>query len=339
MTVRALTAERIAWIVCAAGLLGATLAWLLAPAAFPYAWLAAVVAWSGWPLGSLALLLVHALTGGRWGDAVQLGLLAGVATMPLILVAILPVLLAMPALYPWAQSGAVLTNAWYLNTTFFAVRGVFYLVVWLALAWAVLAGRAGEVAVPGLLLLAVTVTFAAIDLTMSLQPRFVSSIYGMLAGSGAAVLALSAAILLAGAGERPGTRNDVGKLLFALVLLSAYLNFMQVVIVWQNDLTEQVPWYKLRAFGGWGWVMAAAAVGGSVLPMAVLLSAQARRSPMALACVAALLVAMAGLRAWWTVLPEAPGLPLPAALACLAAVCGAGAALALRRMQRGTAHA
>ena len=327
--------ERWAAAVGALGLAGAALAWLAAPASFPHAWLAAVVAWSGWPLGSLALVLAHALTGGRWGDALRPGLLAGVATMPLLLPLILPVLLSLPALYPWARAGADLPNAWYLNVPFFAVRGTLCLLVWLGLAWAVLAGRAEQVAVPGLLLLAFTVTFAAIDLTMSLQPRFVSSIYGMLSGAGAAVLALAAAILLGG-GVARGERNDVAKLLFALVLLWAYLNFMQVVIVWQNDLVEQVPWYKLRAHGGWGWVMAAVALGHAVVPMAVLLSARARRSTRALVGVAALLAAMAVLRAWWTVLPEAPGthaIPvLLTAFACLAGVGGIAAAVALRRV-------
>ena len=334
-----MTMERRASIVGALGLAGAALAWVAAPASIPYAWLAAVVAWSGWPLGSLALVLAHALTGGRWGETLRPGLLAGVATMPLLLPLILPVLLSLPALYPWARSGADLPNGWYLNVPFFALRGTLYLLVWLGLAWAVLSGRAERVAAPGLLLLAVTATFAAIDLTMSLQPRFVSSIYGMLSGAGAAVLALAAAILLGGVAR--GERNDVAKLLFALVLLWAYLNFMQVVIVWQNDLTEQVPWYKLRAQGGWGWVMAAVALGHAVVPMAVLLSARARRSARALTGVAALLAAMAVLRAWWTVLPEVPGthavLTLLTALACLAGVGGAAAAVALRRV--GAAHA
>lgn len=331
---------RWAAVVGALGLAGAALAWLLAPASFPHAWLAAVVAWSGWPLGSLALVLAHALTGGRWGDALRPGLLAGVATVPLLPLLILPVLLSLPALYPWARAGADFPNAWYLNVPFFAMRGTLCLLAWLGLAWAVLSGRAERVAAPGLLLLAFTVTFAAIDLTMSLQPRFVSSIYGMLSGAGAAVLALAAAILLVG-GPARGERNDVAKLLFALVLLWAYLSFMQVVIVWQNDLVEQVPWYRLRAHGGWGWAMAAVALGHAVVPMAVLLSARARRSTRALVGVAALLAAMAVLRAWWTVLPEAPGthaLPtLLTALACLAGVGGAAAAVALRRV--GAAHA
>ena len=332
-----MTARR-CWLLTGTGLAGAAVTWLLDPAGFAHAWLAAVVAWSAWPLGSLALLLAHALTGGRWGDAVRPGLVAGVATLPLILPLILPVLLTMPSLYPWAREAV--PNGWYLNVPFFAGRGVLYLLVWLGLAWMVLSGRSLEaVAAPGLMLLAFTVTFASIDLTMSLQPRFVSSIYGMLSGAGAAVLALSAAILLGGV-PKP-VRNDVAKLLFALVLLWAYLAFMQVVIVWQNDLVEQVPWYKLRAHGGWGWVMAVVAAGHGVVPLAVLLSKRARHSARALAGMAALLVAMSVLRAVWTVLPESPGLlPALSAAACLAAVCGLAGTVTLRQREReAAAHA
>ncbi|MGI4939016.1 MAG: hypothetical protein ACRYHQ_00355 [Janthinobacterium lividum] len=320
------------WLLAAVGVAAAALTLLLDLSGFAHGWLAAVVAWSAWPLGSLALLLAHALTGGRWGDALRPGLLAGVATLPLLPLLILPVLLTLPQLYPWVRDAA--PNGWYLNVPFFAGRGVAYLLVWLGLAWVVLSGRPLEaVAAPGLLLLALTVTFASIDLTMSLQPRFVSSIYGMLSGAGAGVLALSAAILLAGV-PHP-VRNDVAKLLFALVLLWAYLSFMQVVIVWQNDLAEQVPWYKLRTGGGWGWVMALVAIGHGVAPMAVLLSARARHSARALAWVAAVLVGMSVLRAMWTVLPESPGvLPLLSAIACLAAVGGLAGAVALRHRGR-----
>ena len=64
-------AERVAWGVGAIGLALALLGWLLEPTVFPHAWLAALSSWIGWPLGCLALLLVHALTGGRWGDAIR----------------------------------------------------------------------------------------------------------------------------------------------------------------------------------------------------------------------------------------------------------------------------
>ena len=48
--------------------------------------------WLGWPLGSIALILIHALTGGRWGLAIRPQLVAGIATLPLVLPALVPVL-------------------------------------------------------------------------------------------------------------------------------------------------------------------------------------------------------------------------------------------------------
>ena len=60
-------AERLAWIVGGVGLVATVVGWIVAPSAFPHAWLAAVTVWMGWPLGCMGLLLIHALTGGRWG--------------------------------------------------------------------------------------------------------------------------------------------------------------------------------------------------------------------------------------------------------------------------------
>ncbi len=87
---------------------------------------------------------------------------------------------------------------------FFYGRGVAYLVVWFVLAALTLfttpATRASRPI--GLPLLALTFTFAAIDLTMSLDPAFNSSIYGLLQGTSAVLLALSVA------GD-PGGADDV----------------------------------------------------------------------------------------------------------------------------------
>ena len=84
---------RNAALVGAAGLALAGFACLLDPAAFAFAWVAALSTWLAWPIGSMALLLIHALTGGRWGDAIAPGLRLGVANLKLLLPALLPVLL------------------------------------------------------------------------------------------------------------------------------------------------------------------------------------------------------------------------------------------------------
>ena len=295
--------EQGAWLVAAAGLLISALGWVLDPAGFAGGWLSGFVLVSAWPLGSLALLLVHALTGGRWGEALRPALLLGVCAMPLLLPALLPLLFTLPLLYEWARPGAALDNAFYLNVPFFAVRGVVYLLAWFGLAACVLGGLTSRVAAPGLFVLAVTVTFAAIDTTLSLDPHFSSSIYGMIAASGAALLSLAVAVLLRGAAAPEAQRADLGRLLLALVVLWLYLDFMQLLIVWQSDLADEAPWYLARSRGFWGGVRIAVVLAHFLLPFALLLSPRMQRSTPAVLGVAGVLVAAEILRAWWTVLP------------------------------------
>lgn len=328
-------AERNAWIVGVIGLAGALIGWMVAPRAFAFAWVAGLSFWIGWPLGSMGLLLVHALTGGRWGEAVQPALVGGALALPLLLPALLPLLLSLPALYPWlhADVAAHLGNHFYLNGPFFAGRGAFYLIAWFGLAGLILRALRGgrslaRLAPAGLILLALTVTFAAIDLTMSLDPDFNSSIYGMIALASGGLLALTIAVLFSAA-DRHAT-DDLGRLLLGICVLWAYLDFMQLLIVWESDLPKEALWYIRRSSGVWAYVAMLIALLHFVLPFALLLSPQLRRTRGGIGLVAALLITGEGLRAWWLVLPAVPrGIGL-VDLAAMLAFAGCGVALALR---------
>jgi hypothetical protein len=297
--------------VGAIGLAVAGLGWVLDAGQFYGGWLAAVTLLAAWSLGSMALLLIHALTGGHWGYALRPGLRIGVCSMPLLVPAVLPLAFGLPDLYPWARPGQHPGNHFYLNTAFFTGRAIAYLLIWSCLAWLTLYRRdLGRIAPAGLIVLALTATFAAIDTTMSLDPHFVSSAYGMIAAAGMALLALSAAVLLTASGATPNVREDFGKLLLALVILWIYLDFMQLLIVWQSDLGDEAPWYLVRSRGFWGAIRLAIVAGHFVLPFVLLLSPRLQRSPTVVAGVAALLIAMEVLRSWWTILPAlgfAPG--------------------------------
>ena len=94
---------RIAWIIGAAGLVASIVGAILQPSSFAFAWLAALSVWIRWPLGCLALLLVHALTGGRWGNPVRPGFVQGIRILPLLLPAVIPLLFFLPDLYPWLR--------------------------------------------------------------------------------------------------------------------------------------------------------------------------------------------------------------------------------------------
>lgn len=337
-----LQAERAAWIIGGIGMIGAAVGWVIAPAEFPHAWLAALTAWLGWPLGCMGLVLVHALTGGRWGHTLRPQLIAGMITLPLLLAALIPFLTVLTALYPWArpETASHLHNHFYLNLPFFAGRGILYLIVWFGLGGLILRALWGpnpqrdlaRLAPAGLILLAITVTYAAIDATMSLDPQFASSVYGLIWIAEMGLLALAVSMFAATftLPRNEDAMDSLGQLLLGLVILWAYLDFMQVLIVWQSDLAAEAPWYVLRTTGGWGLVAGAVAAGHFILPFFALLLPRVRRSRRGIAIVAALLVLSAVIRGWWLVVPASGrDFGLDDVLAMLGLL-GIAAALALR---------
>ena len=99
---------------------------------------------------------------------------------------------------------------------------------------------------PGLVVYALTVTFALFDWAMSLEPEWYSSIYGLLWIVNQALSALALSIIVTVLISRTAaadTLNDLGNLLFAFVMLWAYLSFAQFLIIWSGDLPEEIPWY------------------------------------------------------------------------------------------------
>ena len=293
-----------AWGVGAVGLISSAFGWVQAPREFFAAWLAGFLILAAWPLGSLGLLLAHAMTGGRWGVALRLPLMSGVSVMVLLIPAAVPLGFGLSTLYPWFGRQAPIAG-FYLNADFFTVRAAIYALVWLGLAGAALrrGGTRKRLAPLGALLLAYSVTFAMIDLAQSLTPGFQSSVFGLLAMAGMAGFGLAAALAAAVLAKIP-LPPAAGRLLFALVLLWAYLEFIQALIVWESDLAAEAPWYLARSTGPWGmlaWILAA---GHFLLPFFLLLSGRQQKRESTILGVALLLLAMEILRWWWVVLPS-----------------------------------
>lgn len=335
-------AEWIAWIIGGFGLIGSTAGSILAPAAFPHAWLAALTTWLGWPLGCMGLLLIHALTGGEWGHAARPQLVVGMTSLILLPPALIPLIAVLPALYPWLRPevAAHLPNGFYLNLRSLIARTIAYLIIWFGLGTLILSAlrcsganaRLARIAPPGLILLAITITFAAIDATMSLDPYFASSVYGLITIADMGLLALAVSIFAAIMQQHvdSSTMQEFGKMLLALVILWAYLDFVQVLIVWQADLPGEAAWYVSRTRGCWGVTAGLIAVGHFLLPFLVLLSPAAQRSRVWIACITALLIVTDVIHGWWLVLPASGRSIGFVDILAMLGVIGIGSALALR---------
>jgi len=303
------------------------------PTQFHRSYLAAFVFWNGLAVGSLAVLMLQYLTGGAWGIAIRRELEAATRTLPVGLVFFIPVALGIHRVYEWSHADVVAKDellqkkALYLNAPFFIVRAAVAFAGWMLLAyflgkWSRQQDAADEhraldrklqlLSGGGLVFYALSVTWTSIDWVMSLEPHWYSTMYGVIFMVNQALGALALAVLavlrlspLEPVKSFLGGRHlhDLGKMMFAFVMIWAYVNFSQYLIVWSGNLPEEIGWYLARFRGGWGMLGLAILLFHFVLPFLLLLSRQANRNPRLLGETAALLVLMRFLDVAWLVLP------------------------------------
>jgi hypothetical protein len=130
-------------------------------------------------------------------------------------------------------------------------------------------------------------TAAAIIWIKSLDVTWYSSIWGLqfLVAQGYAVLALSIlSVILLSRYEpmktllRTTEQHDLGKFLFAFVMLNIYLTFAEFLIIWSGNIPDEIPWYLNRIHGGWWTICSLDFVCHWLIPFSLLLSRDLKRS-------------------------------------------------------------
>jgi hypothetical protein len=324
--------QRTAIGIGGAALLACAIAGLTSPTQLLRSYLVAYLFWMGASLGCLALLMIQHVTGGAWGMAIRRLLESGARTIPVMALLFLPIALGVGQLYEWAQPEHVAHDpllqqkALYLNVPFFLIRAALYFLAWALLArslsrWSLRQDdsydpKPGErmelISRGGLVLLGLTMSFAAIDWAMSLEPHWFSTIYGVIYMGGSALTAFALIIPIAALLSRnPPLKglltadhlSDLGKFMLAFVMLWAYFNFSQFLIMWSGNLPEEITWYLARLKGGWQWVALFIVVAHFALPFALLLSRRLKRNPQALAGVALFVLALRYIDTLWLVTP------------------------------------
>jgi hypothetical protein len=332
----AAVAMLIAVIAIGAGAVVGWLGWTRAHEQFYYSYLVAWLYWAGLSLGSLSLLLLHNLTGGKWGDSLRPHFRAAASALPIMGVLLLPIVVAPEKLYEWADPSHVAHDPIlkhkqpYLNVAFFQVRAAIYFAVWLLLlillAWQARTAppaetpaerRFGRLSGQGLALHGLAVTFASFDWMMSLEPHWFSTIYGVIVFGSQGLAAMALAIVLTTASTwRTGKRlhadvlraeidaqHDRGKLLLGFVMFWAYVQFSQFLIIWYGNLPEEVVWYLKRTQGPWAATALAIVFLHFVLPFVLLLSRQWKRDPVRLGAIALLVLVMHWVATLWYIEP------------------------------------
>lgn len=300
-------------------------------------YLPAFLLWFGVSIGCLSMLMIQHQSGGHWGILLRRLFEAGARTIYFAPIFFLPVLLGMPYLFPWASPvlgnldvrglGEVIEKKGaYLNVPFFIARAAFYFVFWALMARALTAHswkydetgdreyaeKMRRMSGWGLLAQALVITFAGIDWGMSLDPHWFSTIWGILFMVGQALSAWCVCIMLVSRlyTHAPLNRvasstlfHDLGKFLFAFVMLWGYVNLSQFLIIWSGNLPEENIWYLDRSKGGWRQLTYLLVGLHFFLPFFTLLSAGLKKNASRLAVVAGFLFVLRYVDLFWNIAP------------------------------------
>ena len=311
---------------------------LKSPDEFYQAYLLGFMCWLGVSLGSMAILMIRHLTGGGWGMVIRRILGAAMRTVPVLAALFIPVILGMKHLYIWARPLNEVADKHlrehleditktYLTPSGFVYRAIFYFAIWNLLSfllshWSRQTDKAGApdntqhfkaVAGPGLILYGFTISFAAIDWVMSLDPSWISTIFGLVILIGEVLSAMCFAVVV----ERilfnykpmsemlkPDFVHDHGKWMLAFTMVWAYFNYSQWLIIWAGNLPSEITYYMRRLNGGWGYIGLFIVIFHFAIPFAILLSRPFKRNIRKLVWLAIWMILMRYVDLFWVIEPN-----------------------------------
>ena len=289
--------------------------------------------WLGCSLGGLVFLMLQYVTGGAWGLLLRRILEASASMVLPLALLFVPLIIGLPFVYEFGQWTPIEKEpklhgkAIWLSAPAVTIKAVLFFSCWIGLVYAFrrwskkqddrasnrILERCEALSAPGILVYALTITFASIDWVMSLQPDWYSTIYPVMFAVGQLLngyaFALTVFLLLSDrppfAGSiHPAHMRDFGSLLLAFVMFWAYMSFSQFLLIWVGNLPEESPWYLRRARGGWEYVIIFIAVFHFAVPFMLLLLRDIKEHRKRLLAVAVGLLFMRFVDLFWWIEPS-----------------------------------
>ena len=280
----------------------------LAPIA--QAWLVAVNIGLGLPLGAMAIMMIHMLTGGVWGEEARPTLRSIARLLPLMLLLGLPLIAAIDLLLPFLTQAPdtlpdrVAAKLGYLQPLWIIVRTIVIAGLWLV-AW--LTGtRSRRWAVIGLIFYMLGLTAFTTDWGQALDPTYYSTIYPVEVAGAQILAAFALATLLIPV----DAKGDFGKVLIATILCWSYFAAMQWLIGWMGDLPDEAAYYLKRTDGWWGALLTIACLLLAIVPFFMLLREKLRANLTQLRPIGAMILAGYVLETIWRLAPAFAPNPL-----------------------------
>jgi hypothetical protein len=297
-----------------------------------FAYLVAYLFFFSLAMGALFFVVIQHATRAGWSVVIRR--LAEILSMgfPVLLVLFAPIALGAHDLYHWthldvvAKDPILTAKSGYLNMGFWLGRAVFYLVASSAYAWffyskSVKQDADGDLAYshatrgasyPALPVLALSVTFAAFDWSMSLDPHWFSTMFGICFFAGGMISLLATLAIMGHSLKTTGPLavvttehfHDIGKLLFGFTVFWSYVNFSQFMLIWYANIPEETKWFAHRWIEfGWDKFSIFLAIGHFALPFFFLMTRHTKRNKVTLLIASFWMLAMHYLDLFWQVMP------------------------------------
>ena len=330
---------------------------------FAFSWLYGFTVIFTLCVGGLFWTILHTATDSEWGVLVrrQMENLGSItAVLPVFFLPLL--VFCAPDLWKWwdisiGMDPLLDAKRAFLNHEFFIFRYVMYFlglggVAFLLRKLSISQDADGaakhtlmmrKVAIGGLPIFGVCLTFAAVDWLMGLDYHWFSTMWGVYIFAGAAGSSMALLVLIISALRRCGYLKAVnmehyhvmGKFLLTFTVFWAYIGYSQYMLIWYANIPEETIYFKIRNTESWHFLSTLLVVGRFFIPFPFLLLQATKKKPVVLCGVAVWIILMQLLDIYIIVLPslhQTGVKPSIYDMASLLAIGGAAAGIFFRRL-------
>jgi len=283
-------------------------------------------------LGALFWNLIHHITAAGWSVGLRRIYENIHRAIPVLAVLFIPIALGIGTIFKWSHADDLKNGkADWLSPTFFIIRVAVYFAVWIIYSNLMrrlslqidhtedleerkkLQRKLEWYAPSGIALLALTSTFAAFDLIMSLNYHWFSTIFGVIfwadgiRGSIVSCVLIVIAMHSFGYLKHTITRehfHDMGKLMFGFTVFWTYVSFAQYFLYWYGNIPEETKFYWDRRVGTWYTLSILLPICYFGVPFLILLPRGNKRNPKIIGFTAAWVLFWQMTHLYWEIMPE-----------------------------------
>ena len=288
---------------------------------FYHSYLVSFVFWITLSCGCMFFVMMHYVMNATWSVVMRRIAESAMSLIPYVCISSIPLYFGMEHLYEWINHP--LKEA-YLNKSFFIYRTIIYFLLWSYFARALYYHSVRYDSIKSLMTLrklssigtfvfALTMSFAAFDWLMTLDPHWYSTMFGVYIFAGSFLVAVSFITIILLYLRNCGILynevtiehyRDLGRIMFGFTVFWAYIAGFQYYLIWYGNLPEEIEWYLARSHGTWMNLSYLLIFGHFVIPFIVLLFNKAKKVLSILAILSVLILFMHWIDLYWNVLPN-----------------------------------